>query len=74
VALPIAWERSSGGSFVIFVFLLVSCSYGTQMDEYFTRSKYDNLLFTFLFVFVSPAEHCRLENFSGPWHVIVVDF
>jgi hypothetical protein len=45
-----------------------------QLNEYFTRSKYDNLSFTFLFVFINPAEHCRLENFSGPWHVIVVNF
>jgi hypothetical protein len=45
-----------------------------QMNEYFAKSKYDHLLFTFCFVFVSPTEHCSLENFSGPCHVIAADF
>jgi hypothetical protein len=73
VVLPMAREGSSGGSFVIFVFLL-SCSCRTQMNECFTKSKYDCLLFTFLFVFIGPGERYSLENFSGPWRVIVADF
>jgi hypothetical protein len=36
------------------------------MNESFTKSKYDWLLFTFFFVSISPAEHCNLENFSAP--------
>jgi hypothetical protein len=43
------------------------------MNECFTKSRHDCLFFTFLFAFVSPAEHCSLENFGGPWHVIAVD-
>jgi hypothetical protein len=74
VALPMAREGSSGGSFIIIVFLLLSYSCGTQMNECFAKSKCDRLLFTFLFVFVSPVKHCSLENFSGPWHVIAMDF
>jgi hypothetical protein len=35
--------------------------------------RYDSLLFTFLFVFVGPAEHCSLENFGGPWNAVVSD-
>jgi hypothetical protein len=30
------------------------------------------LLLSFLFVFVSPAERCDLENFSNPWRAVVV--
>jgi hypothetical protein len=26
-----------------------------------------------LFVFVSPAERCSLENFSNPWRAVAVD-
>jgi hypothetical protein len=44
------------------------------MNEYFTESKYDHLLSTFFFVFVSPTEHCSLGNFSGSWHVIAIGF
>jgi hypothetical protein len=73
MALLMAQERSGGGSCVIFVFLSFSCKYGTRMNESFTKSRHDHLLFTFLFVFVSPAEHCSLENFSGPWCAIAVD-
>jgi hypothetical protein len=43
------------------------------MNESFAKSRYDRILFTFLFVFVSPAEHCGLENFSGPWRAIAMD-
>jgi hypothetical protein len=53
-------ERGSS-SFVIFVFLLFSCSYGTQMNEHFTKSKYDHVLLTFFFVLVSHVEHLQ------PW-------
>jgi hypothetical protein len=67
-----ACERSSGGSFVIFVFPLLSCSCVTQMNECFVKSKYDHLLFTFLYVFVSPTERCNLENFRGALSVIVL--
>jgi hypothetical protein len=67
-------SSSSDSGFVIFVFLLFSCSYGTKMNECFAKSKYDHLLFTFFFVFASSVEHCNLENFSGSWHVIVADF
>jgi hypothetical protein len=35
-------------------------------------SRYDRLLFAFLFVFVGPAEHCSLENFGGAWRTIAV--
>jgi hypothetical protein len=38
----------SSSSFVFFFFFLLSCSYGTQMNDRFTESKYDHLLFTFL--------------------------
>jgi hypothetical protein len=31
-----------------------------------SESKYDHLLFTF-FMFVSPAERCNFEKFSGSW-------
>jgi hypothetical protein len=44
------------------------------MNDRFTKSEYDLLLFPFFFVFVSPVEHCSLENFSGSWHVIAADF
>jgi hypothetical protein len=75
MALLMGWERSSSDSgFVIFVFLLFSCSYETQMIECFTKSKYDHLLFTLFFMFVSPTEHFSLKNFSGSWRVIVADF
>jgi hypothetical protein len=40
------------------------------MNDRFTKSKDDHLLFTFS-MFVSPVEHCSLENFSG---CIAVDF
>jgi hypothetical protein len=43
------------------------------MNDHFTESKHDCLLFT-LFMFVSSAERCSLENFSGSWCVIVVNF
>jgi hypothetical protein len=68
-----ARERSSGGSCVIFVFLLLSSTYETQMNESFVKSRYDCLLFTFLIVFVSPSEHHNLKNFSGPWGATAVD-
>jgi hypothetical protein len=67
-------KGSSNSSFVILLFLLFSWSYGTQMNECFTKSKYDHLLFTFFFVFVSPTEHCNLENLSVPWCVIDAAF
>jgi hypothetical protein len=44
------------------------------MNECFTKSKYDHLLFTFFIVFVSPAKHCSLKNFNGSWCVIAADF
>jgi hypothetical protein len=44
------------------------------MIECFTKSKYDHLLFTLFFMFVSPTEHFSLKNFSGSWRVIVADF
>jgi hypothetical protein len=44
------------------------------MNECFTKSRHGRLLSTFLFVFVSPAEHCSLENFSVPWRAIAMDF
>jgi hypothetical protein len=43
------------------------------MNESFTKSRYDRLLFAFFYVFVSPAEQRSLENFSGPLRAIVVD-
>jgi hypothetical protein len=67
-------ERSSGGSFVIFIFYLLSFNYGTQMNECFTKPKHGHFLFTFIFVFVSPVKHRSLEDFSGPWRVIAMDF
>jgi hypothetical protein len=36
-------------------------------------SRYDCLLFTFLFAFVDPIERCSLENFGGPWRTIGAD-
>jgi hypothetical protein len=54
-------------------FLLLSCKPGTQMNESSVKPRYDRLLFTFIFVFVSPAELCSLENFNDPWCAIVVD-
>jgi hypothetical protein len=36
-------------------------------------SRFDRLLFAFLFVFVGPAERCRLENFGGAWRTIAVN-
>jgi hypothetical protein len=75
MALLMTWEMSSGGSsFMFFVFsFLFSCSYRTRMNDRFIESQYDRLVFTF-FVFVSPAERCSLENFSGSWRVIATDF
>jgi hypothetical protein len=70
---PDGEERSSGGSFISFVFFL-TCNYRTQMNECFTKSRHDRLLFTFLFVFIGPIEHCSFENFGGPWRVIATDF
>jgi hypothetical protein len=43
------------------------------MKESFAKSRYDHLLFTFVFVFVSLAKRHSLENFSGPWHAITMD-
>jgi hypothetical protein len=37
MALLMMWGRSSGGSYVIFIFLLLSCKQGTQMNESFTK-------------------------------------
>jgi hypothetical protein len=37
----------------------------------FTEFEMCRLLFTFLFVFVGPTEHCSLENFGGSWCAIV---
>jgi hypothetical protein len=68
-----AQERSSGGSCVIFIFSFTLMQTGTQMNESSVKPRYDRLLFTFIFVFVSPAELCSLENFNGPWCAIVVD-
>jgi hypothetical protein len=74
MALLMVRERSSSdGSCVIFLsFILMWIQ--NQMNECLTKSKYDHLLFTFFFVFFSPTERCSLENFSGPRHVIAVDF
>jgi hypothetical protein len=44
------------------------------MNESFTKSRYDSLLFTFLFVFVGPTEHCGLENFGSPYCATAEDF
>jgi hypothetical protein len=74
MALTTAREISSGGSFVIFVSLLLLCNYRAQMNECFTKSRHGRLLSTFLFVFVSPAKRCIHENFSGPWRAIAADF
>jgi hypothetical protein len=68
-----AWERCSGGSCVIFVFLFLSCTNRTQINGSFTKPKYDRLLFTLLFVFASHVEHRSLENFSSPWRAFTVD-
>jgi hypothetical protein len=43
------------------------------MNDRFTESKHESLLFTF-FMFISPIEHCNLENFSGSWHEVAADF
>jgi hypothetical protein len=43
------------------------------MNDHFTKSEDGFLLFTF-FTFVSPVERCSLENFSGSWPVIAMDF
>jgi hypothetical protein len=59
-----AQERSSGGSCVILILLLLSCKYGFQMKESFTKSRHDCLLFIFLFVFISPVECYSLEKFA----------
>jgi hypothetical protein len=44
------------------------------MNESFTKSRYDCLLFTFLFAFTGPTEHCGLENSCGPYRATVADF
>jgi hypothetical protein len=44
------------------------------MNECFAKSRYDYLLFAFLFVFTSPTEHCGLENSCGPYRATVADF
>jgi hypothetical protein len=44
------------------------------MNESFAKSRYDYLLFAFLFVFTSPTEHCGLENSCGPYRATVADF
>jgi hypothetical protein len=44
------------------------------MNESFTKSRHDHLLFIFLFVFVSAAKCCSFENFCGPWRSITADF
>jgi hypothetical protein len=61
MALSMARERSSGGSCIIFVFLVLACKHGTQVNESFIKYRYDRLLFTFLFVFDSQ----RLSNYNG---------
>jgi hypothetical protein len=43
------------------------------MNESFTKSRYDRLLFAFLFVFVGPTRRCNLDNFDGPWRAIATD-
>jgi hypothetical protein len=68
-----AQERSSGGSFVIIMFLLLSCNNGNPMNECFAKSRHGHLLFAFLFMFVSPIEYCSLENFTGPWRLTIAD-
>jgi hypothetical protein len=45
-----------------------------QLNECFTKSRYDHLLFTILFVFVSHAKCYSLENFSGPWRVTTANY
>jgi hypothetical protein len=74
MALLMVQERRSGSGLVIFVSFLFSCSYGTQVNEFFTKSKRDHLMITFFFVLVSPIERCNLENFSGSLRVTAVDF
>jgi hypothetical protein len=44
------------------------------MNEHFTKSKCDHLMFTFFFMFLSPPKPCSLKNFSGSQHVTVVNF
>jgi hypothetical protein len=44
------------------------------MKWFFARSKYNCLLLSFLFVFVSPAERYSLENFGSPWCAVAVGF
>jgi hypothetical protein len=48
--------KCSSSGLAIFGLLLLSCSYGTQMNKRFTKSKYDHLSFAFFFMLVSPAE------------------
>jgi hypothetical protein len=44
------------------------------MNESFAKSRYDCLLFAFLFVFTGPIKHCGLENSCGPYRATVADF
>jgi hypothetical protein len=43
------------------------------MNESFTNSGYDRLLFAFLLVFVNPVECYSLENFGCLWRAIAMD-
>jgi hypothetical protein len=58
-------------SSLFFVYSYVNMK--TQTNESLAKFAYDHLLFTFLFVFVSPVERCSLENFSDPWRAIAMD-
>jgi hypothetical protein len=43
------------------------------MNESCAKSRYDRLLFTFLFVSIGSVERYSHETFCGPWCAIVVD-
>jgi hypothetical protein len=65
------FSRWCGRGIVVVVLSFLFFSYSIVATE---PKMNDRLLFTFLFVFVSLAEHCNLENFSDPWHVDSVLF
>jgi hypothetical protein len=61
---------------VVVLSLFFYCSHviwNPDERKFFQCARYDCLLFAFLFVYVGPTECCSLENFGGPWRVIVVD-
>jgi hypothetical protein len=68
------WERRRSSSLVFFIFLFYSHVAMVLRRIIASESQHDHLLFTFSCLSVLPAEHCSLENFSGCWHVVIVDF